>query len=160
MVTQLGMSDVLGPVMYGSGESEVFLGRDFSSDTKCSPQTAALIDEEIKKLIDEGYATAKEILEQKRDRLDFVAEFLLQHEIMEGDQFAAAMDGATMEELEALAEEKKQRSRKENERRAKEMELEARAAELDAQELAFADPIDAPVAVDEPQEANDTDDGE
>ena len=123
MVTQLGMSDVLGPVMYGSGESEVFLGRDFSSDTKCSPQTAALIDAEIKKLIDEGYATAERLLTENRAKLDFIAEFLLKHEIMEGDQFAAAMDSdATMEELEALAEEKKRRSRDENDQRAKEQQ--------------------------------------
>ncbi len=120
MVTQLGMSDELGPVMYGTGESEVFLGRDFSSGTNYSPETAALIDKEIKKLLDEGYALAKRVLEEHREKLDFVAEFLLKHEIMDGEQFAAAMDtDASMEELEAMAEEKKRRSEDENAVRAK-----------------------------------------
>ncbi|MBQ3483727.1 MAG: ATP-dependent zinc metalloprotease FtsH [Clostridia bacterium] len=161
MVTQLGMSDVLGPVMYGSGESEVFLGRDFSSDTKCSPQTAALIDAEIKKLIDEGYATAERILTEQREKLDFIAEFLLKHEIMEGDQFAAAMDeDATMEQLEALAEEKKQRSRDENERRAMEKRLEERAAELDAMEQALAQNAAAPTAAEESSQSQDSDENE
>ena len=127
MVTQLGMSDLLGPVMYGTGESEVFLGRDFSSGTNYSPETAALIDKEIKALLDEGYALAKSVLEEKREKLDFVAEFLLKHEIMDGEQFAAAMDqGATMEELEAMAEDKKRRSEDENKAR-----LEAQKAESD-----------------------------
>ena len=119
MVTQLGMSDLLGPVLYGTGESEVFLGRDFSSGTNSSPETAAKIDSEIKALLDEGYAKAKEILEERRERLDFVAEFLLMYEVMDGDQFAAAMDrNASVKELEAIAEAKKERSRRENEERA------------------------------------------
>ena len=123
MVTQLGMSDVLGPVMYGSGQSEVFLGRDFSNNKDYSEEVAAKIDAEIKALLDEGYATAKQILEENRDKLDFIAEFLLKHEIMDGDQFAAAMDeGASMGDLEMMAELKKERSRDENERRAREAE--------------------------------------
>jgi cell division protease FtsH len=136
MVTQLGMSEALGPVMYGTGESEVFLGRDFSSGTNYSPETAALIDREIKRLLDEGYETAKRVLEENRDKLDFVAEFLLRHEVMDGEQFAAAMDnGATMEELEAMAEEKKRRSRDENEARAKaNKEAEARSTDKDDEE--------------------------
>ena len=115
MVTQLGMSDVLGPVKYGTAETEVFLGRDFASGTDYSPETAAKIDAEIKHLLDEGYDTAKGILEQYRAKLDFVADFLLVHEVMDGDQFAAAMNtDATVEELEAIAENKKRRSRDAN----------------------------------------------
>jgi cell division protease FtsH len=129
MVTQLGMSELLGPVLYGTGESEVFLGRDFSSGTNYSPETAAKIDSEIKALLDEGYAKAKEILEERRERLDFVAEFLLMYEVMDGDQFAAAMDqNASVKELEAIAEAKKERSRRENEERAT-LEEEKRLAE-------------------------------
>ena len=145
MVTQLGMSDLLGPVLYGTGESEVFLGRDFSSGTDYSPETAAKIDAEIKRLIDDGYAVATRILEENRDKLDFVAEFLLKHEIMDGDQFTAAMDGnATMEELEALAEEKKARSARENEERRLRAEQEAEKAEQEQMpEASFADPAEA-----------------
>ncbi|MBQ9778559.1 MAG: ATP-dependent zinc metalloprotease FtsH [Clostridia bacterium] len=128
MVTQLGMSDVLGTIKYGTADSEVFLGRDFSSGADYSPQTAAVIDAEIKKLVDEGYATATQILLQYRHKLDFVAEFLLKHEVMEGDQFAAAMDtDATMEELEQMAEDKKRRSQDDNEAKQKQAQ-EARAA--------------------------------
>lgn len=121
MVTQLGMSKVLGPVTYGSGESEVFLGRDFSSTKDYSEDTAAKIDEEIKALLDEGYATAERILTENRDKLDFIAAYLLSHETMDGEQFAAAMDrGATEAELDAIAEERRKQSRHENAQRARE----------------------------------------
>ena len=116
MVTQLGMSDLLGPVKYGTGHSEVFLGRDFSNGADYSPETAALIDKEIKALVDAGYATAERVLTEQRAKLDFVAEYLLSHETMDGEQFAAAMDGdPTVEELEEMAAAKKRRSVKENE---------------------------------------------
>jgi cell division protease FtsH len=109
------MSDVLGPVKYGTGHGEVFLGRDFSSGADYSPETAALIDKEIKALVDAGYATAERVLQEQRGKLDFVAEYLLAHETMDGDQFAAAMDGdPTAEELEEMAEAKKRRSNEEN----------------------------------------------
>ena len=137
MVTQLGMSDVLGPVKYGTADSEVFLGRDFSSGNNFSEEISAKIDAEIKALIDDGYQTAKRVLEEHRDKLDFVAEFLLKNELMDGEQFAAAMDreGVTMEELEAMTEEKRARSQQENEARAK---AEREAAEKAAREAALA----------------------
>ena len=120
MVTQLGMSDVLGPVTYGTGESEVFLGRDFSADKNYSEEVAGKIDEEIKALIDDGYQTAMRILAENREKLNFIAEYLLMHETMDGDQFEAAMDhGATAAELEEMAREKEERSRKENAEKAK-----------------------------------------
>ena len=120
MVTQLGMSDVLGPVTYGTGESEVFLGRDFSADKNYSDEVAGKIDEEIKALIDDGYQTAMRILAENREKLNFIAEYLLMHETMDGDQFEAAMDhGATAAELEEMAREKEERSRKENAEKAK-----------------------------------------
>ena len=115
MVTQLGMSELLGPVKYGTGESEVFLGRDFSNGANYSPETAAMIDKEIKALLDEGYATAERVLTENRDKLNFVADYLLAHETMDGDQFAAAMNGTpTVEELEEMVKEKKRRSAQEN----------------------------------------------
>ena len=123
MVTQLGMSDVLGPVTYGTGESEVFLGRDFSADKNYSEEVAGKIDEEIRALIDGGYQTAMKILTENREKLNFIAEYLLMHETMDGDQFAAAMDrGADAKELEEMAQEKEERSRRENEEKAKKAE--------------------------------------
>ena len=144
MVTQLGMSDVLGPVKYGTAESEVFLGRDFSSGNNFSEEVSAKIDAEIKALIDEGYNTAKRMLEENRDKLNFVAEFLLKNELMDGDQFAAAMDreGVTIEELEAMAEEKRKESQRENEARAK---AEQEAAEKAAEDALTADFSETPL---------------
>ena len=121
MVTRYGMSKRLGTVLYGSGHSEVFLGRDYASGKEYSEQTAAVIDEEIQAIIGECYEDAKRILEAHIDRLHFVAQYLLKHESMDDDQFRAAMqDDATDEMLEAIAQEKAEKSRLDNERRAAE----------------------------------------
>ncbi len=119
MVTTYGMSEKLGTVLYGSGHSEVFLGRDYGSGKEYSEQTAAAIDSEIQRIIGEGYAAAKQLLSEHIDKLHFVAGYLLKHESMDGDQFAAAMqDGATEADLDAIAEEKAEKSRRDNEERA------------------------------------------
>ena len=124
MVTQLGMSDLLGPRRFGSGQSEVFLGRDFSSSQDYSEEIAAKIDSEIHAIISEAYEKAKTLLREHMDKLHFIAEFLMRNEIMDGEQFTAAMEGTpTFEELEEMTEAKKRRSREENdERRRKEEE--------------------------------------
>ncbi|MBQ8496346.1 MAG: ATP-dependent zinc metalloprotease FtsH [Clostridia bacterium] len=118
MVMVYGMSDVLGTVHLGNehGDDEVFLGRDFNSSKGYSEQTAALIDSEIKRIIDEAYAKAKEVLTMLRDKLDFVAEFLVAHEIMDDEQFRAAMeaDAPTVAEIAAIGEERRRRSEEEN----------------------------------------------
>ena len=123
MVTQLGMSEQLGPIRYGSGHGgDVFLGRDFSSTQDYSDETAALIDAEVKRIVNEAYELAKRVLTEHTDKLKFVAEYLLAHEIMDGDQFKAAMetDEPTFEQMNAIAEQKAKRSREANEQRAKE----------------------------------------
>ncbi len=122
MVTRYGMSEKLGTVLYGNEHSsdEVFLGRDFNSDKNYSEKTAAQIDDEIRSIIEGAYRDAKAILEEHIDRLHFVAQYLLGHESMDGDQFAAAMkDDATVEELEKIAADKEEQSRRDNEARAK-----------------------------------------
>jgi len=133
MITRYGMSEKLGTVLYGSehSASEVFLGRDFSSGKNYSEKTAAIIDEEIRALIGDAYTKCTEILTEHMDKLHFVAAFLLKNEIMDGDQFKAAMEGEpTMEELEEMAEEKKRKSREDNERkRLENEERERREAE-------------------------------
>ena len=137
MVTRYGMSDRLGTVLYGSGHSEVFLGRDYGSGKDYSEQTAAIIDEEIQRLVKESYADAKVILTEHIDKLHFVAEYLLKHETMDGDQFLAAMkDAATEEDLLAIAEEKAEKSRKDNEERAARQKAEAEEAAKRAAEEA------------------------
>ncbi len=128
MVTKLGMSDVIGNVHFGSDSSsdEVFLGRDFSAERDYSDETAAIIDREVKKIIDEAYANAKRILSENRERLDFIAEFLVKHEMMDDVQFKAYMDeSASEEEILKLTEEKQRRSEEENKKR-EEAEAEAR----------------------------------
>ena len=143
MVTRYGMSRRLGTVLYGSGHSEVFLGRDYASGKEYSEQTAALIDEEIKSIIGECYEDAKKMLEEHIDRLHFVAQYLLKHESMDDDQFRAAMhEDVTEEDLEAIAAEKAEKSRRDNERRAAEQaereRQEKERLEREAQERAQA----------------------
>ena len=130
MVTQLGMSSVLGLRAFGSGQGEVFLGRDFSSTQDYSDETAAKIDAEIHAIISSAYANAKQILTENIGKLHFVAEFLLKNEIMDGEQFKAAMEGdPTFEELEEMTEAKRRKSREENEERRKKQEEERRRKE-------------------------------
>jgi len=118
MVTRLGMSETLGLRAFGNGQSEVFLGRDFSSSQDYSDETAFKIDNEIHDIISEAYERAKKILKDNIDKLHFIAEFLIKNEIMDGEQFKAAMEGnPTFEELEEMTEAKKRKSREENEER-------------------------------------------
>ncbi len=145
MVTRYGMSDKLGTVLYGSehSSSEVFLGRDFSSGKDYSEKTAAAIDDEVRAIIVNAYADAKKILSDHIDRLHFVAQYLLSHESMDGDQFAAAMkDDATVEEIEAIAAAKEEESRRANEQAA--AEAEAKAKEDAKKEDQSDDNTDAP----------------
>ena len=135
MVTVYGMSDELGTIHYGSQHSEVFLGRDFGATPDYSDATAAKIDAEIKKIVDESYKMATEILTKYKEKLDFIADFLLKHEVMDDEQFVCAMkDGATMAEVEGLVTAKKRRSEEENRRR-----LEKIMEEQDAEERALAE---------------------
>ncbi len=89
MVTKYGMSDTLGPVVYGSGDHEVFLGRDFSQGKGYSEDVSAQIDREIRRLIDEGYARAIELLKEHEEKLHETASLLLTQEKIDGKQFEA-----------------------------------------------------------------------
>ena len=132
MVTELGMSDVIGNIRLGSEHDDgtVFLGRDFSSGKNYSEETAALIDAEIKKIIDEAYANAKALLMANRDKLDFITDFLCKYEIMDDEEFTKAMqDGTTMAELDFMVELKRQKSHDENEAQRKANEEAARREE-------------------------------
>ena len=101
MVTRLGMSDELGPILWGSEHSsdEVFLGRDISSDKNYSEQTAAKIDGEVKRIVREAYDRAVEILRANIDKLHFIAKFLVDHETMDGATFAKVFDQPESEEF-------------------------------------------------------------
>ncbi len=123
MVTQLGMSDLLGPIAYGTNQGEVFLGRDFSSTTNYSEEVAAKIDREIHDIVDSSYKLAIKTLEENIEKLHFVADFLVKYEIMDGDQFKAAMEtDSTIEEINEIAEEKRRKRKAESEERARKNE--------------------------------------
>ena len=92
MVTKYGMSKRVGAVMLGSNQSEVFLGRDFAQGKEYSEETAGIIDEETKKIIDDGYARAKRILTEHMDKLHAVAQVLLEKEKIEGEEFDAIFE--------------------------------------------------------------------
>ena len=140
MVTQLGMSSVLGLRAFGSDHGEVFLGRDFASSQDYSDETAAKIDAEIHAIITEAYERAKQILNDNIDKLHFIAEFLVKNEIMDGEQFKAAMEGTpTFEELEEMTAAKQRKSREENEERRRKQEEERRIREEEAKKAAEED---------------------
>ena len=140
MITRLGMSDVLGPRCFGNDQSEVFLGRDFSSSQDYSEEIAAKIDNEIHEVISEAYNKAKDILTKDIEKLHFIADFLVKHEIMDGDQFKAIMESESpvMEEIEAIAEAKKQKSADDNKAREEE-NAEKEKAEAEAAAKAEAE---------------------
>ena len=87
MVTKYGMSDRIGSIMFGSGQEEVFLGRDFAQSKEYSEETAGIIDEEVKSIIDYAYRMAEEILRQNIDKLHAVAGVLLEKEKIDGNEF-------------------------------------------------------------------------
>ena len=87
MVTVYGMSDRLGTIMFDGDQGEVFLGRDFAQSKTYSEETAAVIDEEIKKIIDNAYDNAKKILSKNIDKLHIVAGILLEKEKIDGEEF-------------------------------------------------------------------------
>ncbi len=88
MVSKYGMSDVVGAIMFGSGQEEVFLGRDFTQSKNYSEQTAAVIDAETKNIIDKAYKRAEDILREHIDKLHVVAGILLEKEKIDGEEFA------------------------------------------------------------------------
>lgn len=93
MVTRWGLSDELGTVAYGDNQEEVFLGHSVSRTQNVSEATAQKIDAEVKKLVDNGLATARRILTEKREDLDRLAKALLEYETLSGEEIRALMRG-------------------------------------------------------------------
>ncbi|MDO4815057.1 MAG: ATP-dependent zinc metalloprotease FtsH [Bacillota bacterium] len=87
MVMRYGMSDKLGPILYDSSDHSIFIGRDFGTTKSYSEETAAIIDEEVKRIFEEAAQHCERILSQHREQLAAVAEYLLEHESMEGEVF-------------------------------------------------------------------------
>jgi cell division protease FtsH len=92
MVTQYGMSDNLGPIQYGRGNHQVFLGRDFGEDRNYSEEVAYKIDTEVRKIIDDCYCDARKILEVNWDKVERMVASLLEHETVETEEVLAIMN--------------------------------------------------------------------
>src|SRR5215469_12929274 len=93
MVMEWGMSDKLGRVRYQSNEQEVFLGHSVAQSTNISDETARLIDEEVRKLIEDGETEARRILTEKREDWETIAEALLEFETLSGEEIADLLKG-------------------------------------------------------------------
>ncbi len=93
MVTKWGLSDTLGAISYGQNEGEVFLGQAISQTRECSADTAALIDAEIRAIIDRNYERARQLLTDRIDTLHAMAAALVQYETLDSEQIDAIMNG-------------------------------------------------------------------
>lgn len=102
MVTRYGFSEKLGPVVYGTDESEVFLGRDYSHGRNYSENIAAEIDTEIRNLVETAFDNAEKILRTHSDCLERVAQYLINHEKMDGDIFEKVMKNEYSEPVEEI----------------------------------------------------------
>ncbi len=103
MVTQFGMSDRVGPMAIEESEQEVFLGRDLSQGRKVSEQTAQLVDSEVKRMLDDAYERAREILTEHRDLMEEMALALLDRESIDRDEIEALSRGETLPPLPAAS---------------------------------------------------------
>ncbi len=93
MVTQWGMSDAMGPMVYGENEGEVFLGRSITTHKNVSEVTMQKVDAEIRKIIDEQYGLAKKLILDNRDKVEAMAKALLELETIDAEQIQDIMDG-------------------------------------------------------------------
>jgi cell division protease FtsH len=93
MVTQWGMSDKLGPMVYGENEGEVFLGRSITTHKNVSETTMQKVDAEIRRIIHEQYTLARKLIEDNRDKVEAMARALLEWETLDSDQINDIMEG-------------------------------------------------------------------
>jgi cell division protease FtsH len=105
MVMRYGMSERLGPRVFGHDQSQPFLGRDMSSEPDYSDEIAREIDDEIRRVVEEAHQSAKDILSEKREELDKISKILLERETIDAKEFVALLDGAAEEEVFGASEE-------------------------------------------------------
>ena len=102
MVTRYGFSDKLGPMVYGTNQSEVFLGRDFNSSHNYSETVAAEIDAEMRDIIEDSYQKATDILNDNMDKLHYLAKYLMRYEKIDGETFINIMKDEHNEDLDKV----------------------------------------------------------
>src|SRR6476619_583928 len=93
MVMRFGMSDKLGPRVFGHDHVQPFLGREFSAEPDYSDEIAREIDDEIRRIVESAHQTAKDLLTEKREELDRISKILLERETIDAEQFLALLDG-------------------------------------------------------------------
>jgi cell division protease FtsH len=99
MVMRFGMSEKLGPRVFGHDHGQPFLGREFSSEPDYSDEIAREIDDEIRRIVELAHVQAKEILAQRRESLTLLSEILIKHETIEKDEFVALLAGQSEEQV-------------------------------------------------------------
>ncbi|MCI7333412.1 MAG: ATP-dependent zinc metalloprotease FtsH [Oscillospiraceae bacterium] len=104
MVTRYGMSDLVGPVSYSSGNHEIFLGRDYNNTRNYSETVASEIDSEINRIVKESYSRCEAILKAHTDKLHELAKYLMKHEKIDAEDFEKLMKGTLEEEGGAISE--------------------------------------------------------
>lgn len=152
MVCRYGFSEKLGPMIYGSDQEEVFLGRDLGHARDYSEEVAGQIDEEARRFIDEGYNKAVSLLEEHMDQLHALAEFLMKYEKIDGDLFAEVMSGTiSFGEAAERAEQELTAAREKAERARLQKEAQQKAAEEKKAQQGFSvDPLDFHLPHEEP----------
>ncbi|MEK7779034.1 MAG: ATP-dependent zinc metalloprotease FtsH [Pseudomonadota bacterium] len=93
MVTQWGMSDILGPMVYGENEGEVFLGRSVTTHKNMSEATMQKVDAEVRRIVDEQYTLARKLIEANKDKIEAMTKALLEWETIDSDQIKDIMEG-------------------------------------------------------------------
>jgi len=99
MVMRFGMSERLGPRVFGHDRGQPFLGREMGSEPDYSDEIAREIDDEIRRIVENAHQTARDILDERRDDLERISEILLVRETIDADQFVALLEGASEEEV-------------------------------------------------------------
>ena len=99
MVMRFGMSERLGPRVFGHDRSQPFLGREFSAEPDYSDEIAREIDDEIRRIVEEAHQTAKDILAERRTELERISKILLERETIDAEQFVKLLEGATEEDV-------------------------------------------------------------
>jgi cell division protease FtsH len=99
MVMRFGMSERLGPRVFGHDRGQPFLGREFSSEPDYSDEIAREIDDEIRRIVEGAHQTAKDLLTENRENLDTISKILLKRETIDAEQFIALLDGKSEDEV-------------------------------------------------------------
>ena len=99
MVMRFGMSERLGPRVFGHDRSQPFLGREFSAEPDYSDEIAREIDDEVRRIVEDAHQTSKDILGEHREHLDTISKILLERETIEAEEFIALLEGKPEDEV-------------------------------------------------------------